>query len=330
LLSLGGKTDFWLISSKMIKKSSDLGNARSWQLLLSKTLASGLVLNSLVLLSSQAQAQVSCQCTNYVANRLSLSSNFPNAYQWNDGYLQNQGFQQTTVQPGAIVVMEPMFPGADSTNGHVGVVEEVLADGRIKVRGANQYGSSQFTESGCSNVSIVQFGTSVNGRSDISFWARNNTSINNNINNTDIDGDGRADAIVVNDSNVTVRRSTGSGFGSNESWIANSYYGQRGTFFADVDGDKRADAIVVNDSNVTVRRSTGSGFGGNENWTADPYFGQRGTFFADVNGDGRADAIVVNNSNVTVRRSTGSGFGGNENWTADPYFGQRGTFLGLY
>jgi hypothetical protein len=71
----------------------------------------------------------------------------------------------------------------------------------------------------------------------------------------DVTGDGRADAIVVNDDTVTVRRSTGTGFGPNEDWTQGAYFGTRGTFFADVTGDGRADAIVVNDDTVTVRRS---------------------------------------------------------------------------
>ncbi len=72
----------------------------------------------------------------------------------------------------------------------------------------------------------------------------------------DVDGDGRADAIVVNDNTVTVRRSTGSGFGPNEDWTRGPYYGSRGTYFADVTGEGRADAIVVNDDTVVVRRSS--------------------------------------------------------------------------
>src|SRR5947209_11882705 len=62
----------------------------------------------------------------------------------------------------------------------------------------------------------------------------------------DVDGDGRADAIVVNDDRITVRRSTGTGFGGYEDWTGNPYYGTRGTFFADVDSDGKSDAIVVN------------------------------------------------------------------------------------
>lgn len=119
-----------------------------------------------------AQAASFCQCTTYVANLLNLTRNFPHAGDWNDGYLQRNGFRQTTVRPGAVVVMERSFPGSDSRFGHVGIVESV-ANGRITVRGANQYvGSRLFTEANCNNVRTTQFGTPVNGRSDISFWVR--------------------------------------------------------------------------------------------------------------------------------------------------------------
>ncbi|NEQ98786.1 MAG: hypothetical protein F6K30_19040 [Cyanothece sp. SIO2G6] len=144
---------------------------------------------------------------------------------------------------------------------------------------------------------------------------------------TDVDGDGRADAIVVNQNAITIRRSTGSSFGAYETGTNNTYYGEKGTFFADVDGDNQADAIVVNEDKVTVRRSTGNGFGGYESWTDNTYYGQLGTFFADVDGDDRADAIVVNEDKITVRRSTGNGFGGYESWTDNTYYGQLGTFF---
>ena len=119
----------------------------------------------------------------------------------------------------------------------------------------------------------------------------------------DVTGDGKADAIVVNDDTVTVRRSNGGQFTPNENWTHGPYYGSRGTMFADVDGDGKADAIMVNDDTVTVRRSDGSQFTPNENWTQGHYYGSRGAFFGDVTGDGKADAIVVNDDTVTVRRS---------------------------
>ncbi|WP_017719553.1 CHAP domain-containing protein [Kamptonema formosum] len=123
--------------------------------------------------SAQAQSVKSCQCTEYVANRFGLTRDFPNAGDWNDGYLQRNGFRQVGPQRGAIAVMERSFPGANTTYGHVGIVENVRPDGRIDLRGANQYvGGSLFTEAGCNNVRVTGFGTSVNGNRNVSFWVR--------------------------------------------------------------------------------------------------------------------------------------------------------------
>ena len=70
----------------------------------------------------------------------------------------------------------------------------------------------------------------------------------------DVTGDGRADAIVINDDKIVVRRNNGNGFGPNEAWTQGPYFGSRGTFFADVAGDRRAGAIVVNDDKIVIRR----------------------------------------------------------------------------
>ncbi len=143
----------------------------------------------------------------------------------------------------------------------------------------------------------------------------------------DVNGDGKADAIVVNDDLVTVRISDGYQFLPNASWTSEPYYGSRGTYFADVTGDGRADAIVVNDDLVTVRVSDGMQFLPNASWTSEPYYGSRGTYFADVNGDGKADAIVINDDLITVRISDGTQFLPNASWTSEPYYGTRGTWF---
>jgi len=145
--------------------------------------------------------------------------------------------------------------------------------------------------------------------------------------NTDVDGDGKDDAIVVNDNGVTVKLSTGSSFSAHETWIGSAYYGSKGTYFADVDGDGKADAIVVNDNGVTVKRSTGSSFSAHETWIGSAYYGSKGTYFADVDGDGKADAVVVNDNGVTVKRSTGSSFSAHETWISSAYYGSKGTFI---
>jgi surface antigen len=119
-----------------------------------------------------ATAQVACQCTNYTANRTGLPYNFPHAGDWNDGYLQRNGYTQVGPRAGAIAVMERHFPGADRTYGHVGFVES-LNNGQMVMRGANQsVGSNFFGESGCRNVRLTAFRTNVNNNSAISFWVR--------------------------------------------------------------------------------------------------------------------------------------------------------------
>jgi hypothetical protein len=146
----------------------------------------------------------------------------------------------------------------------------------------------------------------------------------------DVDGDGKADAIVSNEEGVFIRRSDGSKFGADERWTEIGYGGDKGTFFADVTGDGKADAIVVNTINsvgVTVRRSDGTKFLPNELWTDIGYAGEKGTFFADVDGDGKADAVVSNEWGVTVRRSDGTKFLPNEAWTEIGYGGDKGLFF---
>ena len=143
----------------------------------------------------------------------------------------------------------------------------------------------------------------------------------------DVTGDGKADAIVVNPSGVTVRRSDGTKFERNELWIQEPYLGGMGNYFADVTGDGRADAIVVNATGITVRRSDGERFLRNELWTTDPYYGSVGNsvYFADVNGDGKADAIVVNANEVAVRISDGRRFLPARIWIRQAYYGSIAT-----
>lgn len=160
---------------------------RQMSLLRSTLVALSITLPTLSLLpitARPAQAARWCWCTDYVASRFNLARNYPHAGDWNDGYLQRNGLNQVGAEPGAIVVMERSFPGADPRYGHVGIVERVLPDGRIEVRGANQsVGGRILTEAGCTNVRLTTFGTSTRGRRDISFWRRGSAPVtppNNN------------------------------------------------------------------------------------------------------------------------------------------------------
>jgi hypothetical protein len=143
----------------------------------------------------------------------------------------------------------------------------------------------------------------------------------------DVTGDHKADAIVVNNSGITVRRSDGSRFLRNEDWTRGPYLGGLGNYFADVTGDGRADAIVVNTNGIAVRRSDGEHFERAELWTTDAYYGSVGNpvYFADVNGDGKADAIVANANEVAVRLSDGRRFLPARVWIHQPYYGSIAT-----
>jgi surface antigen len=155
---------------------------------LGRVTLSAIALMSSVITSVPANAQSTCQCTTYTANRFNLSKDYPHAGDWDNGYLQRNNFVRVNPQPGAIAVMERSFSGANTTYGHVGVVESI-SNGRVNLRGANQnVGGNYFSESGCGNVRITQFASSINGNPNISFWARVNTDTNAGVNLVNFSG----------------------------------------------------------------------------------------------------------------------------------------------
>lgn len=146
----------------------------------------------------------------------------------------------------------------------------------------------------------------------------------------DVNGDGKDDAIAVNFAKITVRTSTGSGFGGPVHWTDDPFYGARGTYFADVNHDNCDDAIALNANKVLVRLSNCVGkFNPATAWYAAPLIGSRGTYFADVTGDGAADAIVVGEGAVRVRPSNRvNAFSSTATaWITGAYYGTRGTFF---
>ena len=155
----------------------------------------------------------------------------------------------------------------------------------------------------------------------------------------DVDGDRKADAVLVNDNSISVRPSTGSSFTTSQIWLSGvTAYGFKGTRLADVNGDGKADHIAVNEQGLIVRLAeyytmliagvptVKLRFGNAKNWTNGAFYGDETVswspvYFADVNNDRKVDAIAVNGYGVTVRRSTGLAFSGNEAWTTNPYYG---------
>ncbi|WP_430789545.1 FG-GAP-like repeat-containing protein [Actinoplanes sp. G11-F43] len=136
----------------------------------------------------------------------------------------------------------------------------------------------------------------------------------------DINGDGRADLVVHDGTNVNVRLNTGTGVFSGVVTTATTGYGRfhglhvpdglGRLYFADFDGDGRDDLIVHNGTTVDVRINNGAGrFGTETNVTSGygRYHGLRMAnglgrlYFADYDGDGRDDLVVHDGTNVNVR-----------------------------
>ncbi|MEO8905973.1 MAG: VCBS repeat-containing protein [Polyangiaceae bacterium] len=121
----------------------------------------------------------------------------------------------------------------------------------------------------------------------------------------DLDGDSDADLVALHENSVEVLKSSGSSFGSPETWSFTHFAGEFGTFLVDVDGDARADLVATGPGYVGVVRSTGSGFGPFEQFlgtTVNPRFGN---LLADVDGDHCADLVALEADHVDVYRSLG-------------------------
>jgi len=86
----------------------------------------------------------------------------------------------------------------------------------------------------------------------------------------DVNGDGRADAVVYFGSNGSwyVSRSTGSAFGAFSRWINGHGVRSSNQLLADVTGDSRADATAFfkRDGSWYVSPSTGTSFAGFSRW----------------------------------------------------------------
>jgi lysophospholipase L1-like esterase len=140
----------------------------------------------------------------------------------------------------------------------------------------------------------------------------------------DINGDGKADYLVVSQSTGSVSaylnqgQQSGGGWGWNPIGQIASGVGANPTTttveFADIDADGRADYLVVNKTNGVVQAYLNGGPNGSGGWIWYPkgqIFGGLGSIsgqveFGDINGDGRDDYLFVDNSgNITAREMNG-------------------------
>lgn len=143
----------------------------------------------------------------------------------------------------------------------------------------------------------------------------------------DINGDGLADVLVIQDDRVVVRKSNGCEFGPEENWFFGNYsYGDGWNTFADVNGDNRVDLIKLTQYKARVKLNPGFA---NTNY---PYnlwlelaspdiFGAYGTRIVDLNNDGKADLIGGFIDGIVVFPSTGSSFSEQnvQNWSNGHY-----------
>lgn len=184
---------------------------------------------------------------------------------------------------------------------------------------------------------IVGFGTSGirvslstgNGLTQNSLWTSEQLFASRNIDASrhvrevgDVNGDGRADAVLFSDQGVMVALSNGSGFGPARLWIADFgqvaggwRVGQHERFLADVNGDGRDDVVGFGHSGVLVALSNGNGFDRARHWTSESDFrsvnwdsSRHVREVADVNGDGMADVLWIDDYGIRVSLSTGNGF----------------------
>jgi GH25 family lysozyme M1 (1,4-beta-N-acetylmuramidase) len=137
----------------------------------------------------------------------------------------------------------------------------------------------------------------------------------------DVNGDGRADLVAVNDADIWVTLSTGTAFATPTQWSAVALQGTVGNLIGDVSGDGRGDLVAVNDADIWVMLSTGTAFASPGQWSAVALRGTVATLIGDVNGDRRADLVAVNDADIWVMLSTGTGFAFPGRWPAVSFQG---------
>lgn len=150
----------------------------------------------------------------------------------------------------------------------------------------------------------------------------------------DMDGDGRADAVMVrlpNPRGVWVARAETNQYGVNRfasptQWLNNNVVGDITTMAADMDADGDSDVLgVYNDPvPVLVARSNGTASLPLATW-GPALHGDKATLAADATGDGAADFVLVDTTGVRVTPAAPRWWAGPQQWTTTPFYGTKKT-----
>jgi hypothetical protein len=198
-------------------------------------------------------------------------------------------------------------------NGQTNFVADVTGDGKADVVNVNASGQTIVYVSTSSDTQI-SFNSQI--------WTQSAGLGQFGTLLADVNGDKKADLVLLNNNSVTVMPSTGSNWGAAQTWVNQAFYGMQATFLSDVTGDGMADLVAINSGgqNITLGVSTGVSFA-LETWST--LTAPSTSAVGDVNGDGMADIIAFSTStNVTVLpavlASPGVSPPSNPLWTAIP------------
>jgi len=146
---------------------------------------------------------------------------------------------------------------------------------------------------------------------------------------SDVNGDGKADAIVYFPSgDWYISYSNGNNFGGYSPWISGHGLGSTSQEIGDVTGDGKSDAVVFFESNGNWY-VVDSSSGGYSLWITGHGVGSSKQFLSDVDGDGRDDAIVYfATGDWYVAYSTGQGFGAYSLWVSGHGIGSDTQLVG--